>query len=164
MSRRNSRRRHFVMNDKNGGVNAKNQMPTSMQKFCIDSNIMLNTARKCSLTGKIAATYSQSQSRSSNTFWLRNCVWSLKRYRKSCVRTCRRPQPRDIVHKIPKSNNERTNERPNKKCVSQFFQFQFAQCVYAYLGWLLSEKGNVRGSETIRILQMIIKWLYRIHT
>lgn len=28
-----------------------NQMATSMQKFCIDSNIMLNTARKCSITG-----------------------------------------------------------------------------------------------------------------
>lgn len=50
MSRKNSRRRHFVMADKNG-TNAKNQMPTTMQKFCIDSNIMLNTARKCSLTG-----------------------------------------------------------------------------------------------------------------
>lgn len=54
MSRKNSRRRHFVMNDKNG-ANGKNQMPTLMQKFCIDSNIMLNTARKCSLTGKIVS-------------------------------------------------------------------------------------------------------------
>lgn len=42
------------MNDKNG-ANGKNQMPTLMQKFCIDSNIMLNTARKCSLTGKIVS-------------------------------------------------------------------------------------------------------------
>lgn len=30
----------------------KNQMASSMQQFCIDSNIMVNTARKCSFSGK----------------------------------------------------------------------------------------------------------------
>ncbi|XP_055317166.1 bromodomain-containing protein DDB_G0270170 isoform X2 [Sitodiplosis mosellana] len=46
----------YVMNEGNSASvddnNAivKNQMATSMQKFCIDSNIMLNTARKCSIT------------------------------------------------------------------------------------------------------------------
>lgn len=32
---------------------AGNHAATTMQKFCIDSNIMLNTARKCSITGNI---------------------------------------------------------------------------------------------------------------
>lgn len=50
------RRCHFVMNEGSNSatesnVIIKNQMATTMQKFCIDSNIMLNTARKCSLTG-----------------------------------------------------------------------------------------------------------------
>lgn len=52
------RRCHFIMNEGNSSngdasTNAivQNQMATSMQKFCIDSNIMLNTARKCSITG-----------------------------------------------------------------------------------------------------------------
>lgn len=30
----------------------KHQMASSMQQFCIDSNIMVNTARKCSFSGK----------------------------------------------------------------------------------------------------------------
>lgn len=38
--------------DSNNVIMAKNQMSSSMQQFCIDSNVMANTARKCSLTGK----------------------------------------------------------------------------------------------------------------
>lgn len=49
------RRCHLVINEGSNSTTSnaiiKNQMATTMQKFCIDSNIMLNTARKCSLTG-----------------------------------------------------------------------------------------------------------------
>lgn len=38
--------------DSSNVIIAKNQMASSMQQFCIDSNIMVNTARRCSLTGK----------------------------------------------------------------------------------------------------------------
>lgn len=62
------RRCYFKISNTNGGgigarggandgsgecaANTKNQMSSSMQQFCIDSNIMVNAARKCSLSGK----------------------------------------------------------------------------------------------------------------
>lgn len=36
----------------NCAISAKNQMASSMQQFCTDSNIVVNTARKCSFPGK----------------------------------------------------------------------------------------------------------------
>lgn len=32
-------------------IMARNQMSSSMQQFCLDSNLIVNTARKCSLAG-----------------------------------------------------------------------------------------------------------------
>lgn len=42
---------HFIMSEQQNSSAGTNHMATSMQKFCIDSNIMLNAARKCSITG-----------------------------------------------------------------------------------------------------------------
>lgn len=44
------RRCHSVISHSNM-TSSKNQMASSMQQFCIDSNIMLNGVRKCSQTG-----------------------------------------------------------------------------------------------------------------
>lgn len=80
------RRCYFKMNKTNGGGSAgaggggggsviggssecavatKNQRPSSVQQFCIDSNIMVNSARKCSFSGK----KKRKQKKKSKTKW-----------------------------------------------------------------------------------------------